>query len=73
MRCISHTGYLAHGNSKDEIRGRSRHKNHSHRVVRNMEERNVGTKGGLKQDIISAEDLAIELPERHESSYHRLD
>ena len=31
-----------HGNSKGEIRGRSRQENHSKRV-RNMEERKVGT------------------------------
>ena len=26
-RCISHKGYLAHGNSKGEIKGSSRHQN----------------------------------------------
>ena len=43
MRCVSHTEYLVHGNSKGEARGRSRHKNNSKRVVTNMEERNVDT------------------------------
>ena len=44
--CVPHTaGYLAHGSSEGEARGRSRHKNNSERVVRNMEERNVGRKG----------------------------
>ena len=44
------------------------------RVVRNVEERNVGTDGkSSKQDLTSAEDLTIELPEGHESPYHRLD
>ena len=39
-----------------------------------MEERNVATKGkNLKQDLTSAKDLTIELPERRESFYHRLD
>ena len=33
--CI-HKVYLAHGNSKGEERGRSRHKNNSRRVVRNL-------------------------------------
>ena len=28
-RCVSHTVYLAHGNCKDEARGRSRHKSNS--------------------------------------------
>ena len=43
-RGVSHTGYLAHENSKGEARGRRRHKNNSKRVVRNMGERNAGTK-----------------------------
>ena len=52
-RCVSHTVYLAHGNSKGEARARNRHK----RVVRNMEERKVGTKGkSPKQGLTSAED-----------------
>ena len=39
-----------------------------------MEGRNVGTKGkSLKQGLISAKDLPIELPEGCESPYHRLD
>ena len=45
MRCVSHyshTGYLAHANSKGEAR-RSRHQNNSYKVLRNMEERNMGT------------------------------
>ena len=41
-RCVSQTGYLVHGNSKDEARGRSRHKNHSNRVVRNMGKKEPG-------------------------------
>ena len=43
--------HLTNGNSKGEVRGSSRHRNNSKRVVRNLEERNVGTKGkSLKQD-----------------------
>ena len=42
-RGVSHAGCLAHGNSKGEGRGRSRHKNNSMRVARDMEERNAGT------------------------------
>ena len=39
-----------------------------------MEKSNVGTKRkSPKQDLTSANDLTIELPERQESSYHRLD
>ena len=38
-------GYLVHGNSKGEARGRSRHKNNS-KIFKNMEERKVGTIGG---------------------------
>ena len=67
-RCVSQTGYLAHGNSKGETRERSRHKNHSNRVVWNMEIWNVGTKGkSPKQGLTSAKDLTIELPEGRES------
>ena len=44
------------------------------RVVRNLEERNVDTKGkSPKQGLINAKDLTIELPEGSESPYHRLD
>ena len=68
-----HTVYLAHENSKGEGTGRSRHKNIA-RGVRNLEERNTGTKGkSLKQGLTSAKDLTIELPEGREFSYHRLD
>ena len=68
MRCVSHTVYLAHGNHKGETRGRSRHKCNSNRVVRNLEERNMGMKGkSIKQGLISAKDLPIELPEGCES------
>ena len=71
--CVSHTVYLAHGDSKGEARGRSRHKRNSNGVVRNLEERNVGTKGkNPKQGLISAKDLPIELTEGYESPYHRL-
>ena len=56
--CIPlYTGYLAHENSKEEARGRSRHQGNSKRVVRNMDDRNVGTKGeSPKQGLTSAED-----------------
>ena len=48
----------------------SQYKNNA-RVVRNLEERNVGTKGkSPKQNLASAKDLTIELPE---TPYHRLD
>ena len=44
------------------------------RVVRNLEERNVGTKRkNVKQGLTSANDLTIELPEGRKSPYHRLD
>ena len=61
------------GNSKGEARGRSRHKSNS-RVVKNLEERNLGTKEkSFNQGLTNAKDLTIELSERRESSYHRLD
>ena len=71
----SHTGYLAHGNSKGEARRRSRHENNSKGGVTDIEERNVGTKGkSPKQGPTSAKDLTIELPKVRESPYHyRLD
>ena len=63
--CVSRIGYLAHENSNGEIRGRSRNEDHSKRVVRNLEEKNVGTIRGEspKQGLTSAKDLIIELPE----------
>ena len=59
MTCVSRTLYLAHGESNGEISGRSRYQNHSKRVVKNMEGRNVGTIGGKrsKQDLTNADDL----------------
>ena len=70
MRCVSHTLYLAHGNSEGEARGRNRHRNYE-RLVRNLEE---GTKReSPKQGLTSAKDLAIELSEGRESPYHILD
>ena len=53
-----------HGNTKDEIRGRSRHRNRGERVGRNLEERKVGTtrEKRSKQDLTSAKDLTKELP-----------
>ena len=63
-----------HGISKGEARGRSRHKRNSNRVARNLEERNVVTKGkSLKQGLINAKDLPIKLPKGCESPCHRLD
>ena len=63
QECASHTGYLARGNSKDEERGKNRHKNNSKRVVRNLKERNVGTKGKSPTQVLtSAENLTMELP-----------
>ena len=68
-----HARGVSHGNSKGEARGRSRHKNNV-RVARSLEERNVGMKGkSPKQDLTSAKDLTIGLPEGRESPYHRLD
>ena len=60
-------------NSKGEARGRNRHKNNA-RVVRNLEERNVGTKGkNSKQGLICDKNLTIELLEGRDSPYHRFD
>ena len=73
-RCVFHTEFLAHGNSKGEARGRRKYKNSSiKRVVRNVKERNVGTKmKNPRQSLTIAHDLTIELPEGRESPYHRL-
>ena len=44
------------------------------RVVRNLEEKNVGTKGNSpKQDLTSARDITRGLLEVRESPYHILD
>lgn len=42
---VSHTGYLAHENSKGIARGKNRQQNYSKRVNRNLEERDVSTRG----------------------------
>ena len=69
--CIPHS-IPTHGNSKGEARRRGRQKR-SNIVVRNLEERNVGTKGKCpKQGLISAKDLTVQLPEGCEFPYHRL-
>ena len=63
--CIPHS-ILAHGNSKGKQEEETDKNNAI--VVRKLEERNVGTKGkSTKQDLTSAEDLTIELPEGRES------
>ena len=47
---------------KSEPRGRNRHMSNSNRVVRNLEERNVGSKGkSPKQGLTRAEVLTIML------------
>ena len=54
----THTGFLAHGNSKGDTRGRSKPQNSIKRAVRNLEERNVVTKGkSNKEGLTSAEVL----------------
>ena len=51
-------------------KGRSRHQENSKRVVRDLEERNVGTKRkNRKQGLTSAEDLTIMLSEGRDSPY----
>ena len=65
---------MDYGNTKNEIRGRSRHQNNSKIVVRNMEERNTSSKRkSPKQGLTSAKDLTIMLPEGRDTPYHRLD
>ena len=72
MECVSHTGYLTHGNSKGEAIGICRHKDNSKRVIRNIEERNVGTSIKYpKQGLIASDDLTIILTKGRDSSYHR--
>ena len=73
MRCVPRTGYLAHGKSNSEARGRSRHGNNSRRVVRDMEGRKVSAikRKSPIQGLTSVKDLPIELPEGRESPYYR--
>ena len=63
---------IPHRNSKGQTKIRIRYQSNSKRVVRNLEERNVGTEGGksAKQDLTSDNDLTIELPKGRESPYH---
>ena len=54
--------------------GRSRHENHSNREVWNMKKIERDTEGkSPKQNLSSAKNQTIELPEGRESPYHRLD
>ena len=49
-----------HRNNKCEARERRRHNNIIRSVGRNLEERNVGTKGkSIKKDLTSADDLTV--------------
>ena len=58
------TQYISRMGSKGEARRRNRHNGNNKKVVRNLGERNVGTKEeSPKQSLTSAEDLTIELPE----------
>ena len=59
--CVSHTEYPALGNSQSEARGKSRHQNNRAKVVRNLEERTLGTKRKYpEQSLTKAEDLTID-------------
>ena len=53
--------YLAYGNSKGEVTGRTKRRNNSKKVVRNLEKMNVSTNG---KNLTSAKDKTIELPRR---------
>ena len=76
--CIPHSIPRARVKQKEEA-----DKNNA-RVVKKLKERNVGTIKGErnvgiiegkspKQNLTSAKDLTIELPDGRESPYHRLD
>ena len=54
-------------------RGSSRHQNNSKRVVRNMEGRNVGTKGKKEPNKTKLALRTIEPMECRDSTYHGLD
>ena len=68
-RSVSHTGYLAHGNSKSETRGRIRHQNNGKRssIKYEMKERGHENKESRKQELTITKDLAIELFEGSDS------
>ena len=67
-RSVSHRRYLAYENSIGVTRGRSS------KGIKNLEERNVGTQRKLPSMVqLTAEDLAIMIPENRDLSYHRLD
>ena len=72
-RCVSHTVYLTLGNSKGKARSRSRHKNNSKSVVRNMEESGHYKGKCPKQGLTSAKDLTKKLPDGRASPYHLLE
>ena len=64
MRCVSHTGYIAHGIARVKQKEGARHQNNNKRVARYLEERNASTRReSPKQGLTSTEDLTIMLPE----------
>ena len=74
MHEIYCVGNTARAWDRRDKRRSSKHLSNSKRVVRNLEEWNVGTKGQRpKQDITRAKAPTIELSEGHELLYHRLD
>ena len=49
-------------------------KSNSMRVIRNLEKMNMGKKRkSYNKGIANAKDLTIDLPERHDSTYRKLD
>ena len=52
--CVCHTGFLAQGNIKSEVRGRSRPKDNSRRAVRDIDIKNVGTRGKSPKQVLTS-------------------
>ena len=49
--CVSHTVYLEHENNKGDARGKSKRRHNSKIIRRNLEEKNVGTKGKVPNKV----------------------
>ena len=61
-KCVSHTGYLTHGNSKGESRRRSRYKNYIKQIKYGRKERGHYKGESPNEGLNSTKDLTVMLP-----------
>ena len=72
-RCASHTGFLAHGNSKGEAKISGHQNNSKSSEKYERKERRYNNGKIPKQCLTSAKDKTIEFPKGRGSLYYKLD